>query len=379
MRILIIGAGIVGAMTAWRLAKAGHEVEVFEQYGLDHDRGSSYGDSRVVRRVYADPFYTALMADAYPLWEDLQEQVGQELFAKVGGIFFGPADHPDIREAENALAVSGVEYERLDAPECARRFSAFRMREGEVALFEPSMGYVRASRCVRAAVDLATKLGARFHFESAIHSVRAFGAGVGVVTESGEAFGGDRLLICAGPWTGPLLANLGIVSPLQVVRKTYLHLEPQRNAADFEVGRFPVWIDADSLAYGFPRLGEVPGVKIAFHGGGEVVTADEVKRGMGEEERLEFLDYAAQRFPDLSARVSYEKVCLYTNTPDEDFIVDRVPGLDNAFVMGGTSGHGFKFGPLLGEIGMGLLTGGTVLYDLSRFSIDRFKKGVLIR
>jgi glycine/D-amino acid oxidase-like deaminating enzyme len=124
--------------------------------------------------------------------------------------------------------------------------------------------------------------------------------------------------------------QLGIALPLKVVRKNYIHLEPERNHENFEAGRFPIWIDADSLAYGFPRLGEVPGVKIALHGGGEVVTPETVERTVQESDRAALHEYSARRFPDLSRRVVYEKVCLYTNTPDEDFIIDAVPALPGA-------------------------------------------------
>jgi monomeric sarcosine oxidase len=372
MRVLIVGAGIVGAMTAWHLARAGHEVLVFEQFDLDHDWGSSYGDSRVVRRVYSDPFYTRLMADAYPLWEEFQSYWGDELFTQVGGIFFGPPEHREMREAESALRLSKVDYERLEAAECARRFPAFKIRSDEIALFEPSMGYARASQCVRAATSLAQSHGARFHFQTPIASMQRSGESIQLTTATGEVFNGDRLLICAGSWTAPLLARLNISLPLQVVRKTYLHLQPARNEANFEAGRFPVWIDAASFAYGFPRLGHTPGIKLAFHIGGEVTTPEEAKRELTEDDRRPLLEYAAARFPDLSSRIVYEKVCLYTNTPDEDFIIDQIPGLPGAFIVGGTSGHGFKFGPLFGTIAQEILMDNVVPYDLSRFSLSRF-------
>ncbi len=376
MKILILGAGAVGAMTAWRMTAAGHNVTVFEQFGLDHDRGSSYGDSRIVRRVYSDPFYTALIADAYPLWEQLQAQSHEELFTMAGGIFFGPADYSDVRDAEIALAGSGVDYEKLNSSQCASRYPALKLREDEIALFEPSMGYTRASRCVKMAVQLAETAGATFHFETPIQSIVAAGKGGGieVKTAAGESFIADRLLISAGPWSAPLLSKLGVSLPFQVVRKTYLHLQPERNAVDFEVGCFPTWIDAVSLAYGFPRLGDRPGVKIAFHGGCEVTSPENVNRELSESDRLPLIDYATTRFPDLSRQVVYEKVCLYTNTPDEDFVVDEVPGLPGAFLIGGLSGHGFKFAPLLGEIARGLLTGEPLSYDLSRFALFRFQE-----
>src|SRR5262249_30059503 len=134
MRVLIVGVGGVGAMAAWRLAKAGQEVVALEQFRLDHDQGSSYGDSRIVRRVYADSLYTELMGDAYPLWDELQSQFPEEeLFTRAGGIFCGPASHPKVQSAAQALAASGVPYEVLDPTESNRRFPAFALKADEAA------------------------------------------------------------------------------------------------------------------------------------------------------------------------------------------------------------------------------------------------------
>lgn len=373
MRVIIIGAGVVGTMAAWRLAQAGHDVVVLEQFNLDHDRGSSYGDSRVVRRVYTDRLYTALMADAYTLWHELQSRFpDRELFSTPGGLFFGPQGHPEMLAAERSLAASGVAYESLDAAKCADRFPALKLHGDEYGLYEPSMGYARASQCVRAAARLARQHGAVIHESTPVVAISATPqGGVQVTTANGPAFEADRLVLCAGPWSGRLLAEQGIALPLRIVRKTYIHLLPERNKTDFETGRFPVWIDAQSWAYGFPRLGDVPGVKIAIHAGGQETSPGAVDRIVSDEDRDALVGYARRRFPDLSDEVVYEKVCLYTMTPDEDFIIDRMPGLPGAFMIGGTSGHGFKFGPLLGEIARILVDGAPTPYDLSRFSLAR--------
>jgi sarcosine oxidase len=208
MRVIIIGAGVVGTMAAWRVAQAGHDVQVFEQFGLDHDLGSSYGDSRIVRRVYTDALYTHLMADAYPLWSELQSHFpDEELFSLPGGIFFGPQAHPQIAAAEEALNLSGVEYERLDAATFACRFPAVKLRDDEVALYEPSMGYARASRCVRAAATLARRHGARIHEHTPVKEIEASSNSLRVLTEAGEAASADKVLICAGPWTQRCLTS----------------------------------------------------------------------------------------------------------------------------------------------------------------------------
>jgi len=372
MQVIVVGAGAVGSMAAWRLAQAGHEVTVFEQFLLDHDQGSSFGDSRVVRKVYPQGYYTEMMHGAYDLWDELQGNFpDRELFTKIGGLYFGPPDHPEMVSSEQSLIASGVPYERLNVAECARRFPALKLRPHEIGVFEPSMGYARASRCVLAAAELARKHGAVIHESTPVASIASHGNGVRVTTEDGETHDADRLVVCAGPWLGKILAARGIDLPLRVIRKTYVHLLPARNVESFEADKLPIWIDAEYWSYGFPRIGDVPGIKIAIHSGGEVTTPEAVERTLRDEDREALLECARERFPDLSDEIVYEKVCLYTKTPDEDFIIDRVPELPGAFLIGGTSGHGFKFAPLLGEIARKLVEGDAMPYELERFALGR--------
>lgn len=373
MRVLIVGLGVVGAMAAWRLARMGHEVIGFEQYGLDHDRGSSYGDSRIVRRVYPDPLYTNLMADAYPLWDELQAHASdEELFCRAGGLYCGPVGHPLIGQALNALEVSGVEHELLNAAQVAKRYPAFALAPDECAIYEPSMAYARASRCVRVGARLARSHGASLREHTSIADIHADADGVRVTTLAGETIAGDRLLLSTGPWTGPYLARIGVSVPLIVTRQAYIHLEPRKDAELFTSGRFPVWIDAATNYYGFPRLGDVGGVKIALHEHGEATTPQDADRSIRDAEIEATRAYARHRFPSLSDTVTYAKVCLYTNTPDEDFILDALPGLPHIFVAGGLSGHGFKFAPLLGQTLADFAVGNPMAYDLTRFRINRF-------
>lgn len=373
MPILIVGAGGVGAMAAWRLAKAGHEVTVLEQFDIDHDRGSSYGDSRIVRRVYPDALYTFLMADGYALWDELQEDSGdKELFIQSGGLFLGPSDNNDVRLAQSALEASGVPFETLDATEVMRRFPAFALREEEMALYEPSMGYARASNCVRAALTLAQRYGAKVITGCQIVRMSQTTVGFCLVNRQNHYFSGDRVLLAMGPWTQPFLEHWGVHLPLKVTRQPYMHLHTARNTADFEPDRFPVWIDAAANTYGFPHLGDLPGVKIGLHDFGEATTPETADRAVRQEDREAIYRYAGKRFVGLSREIAYEKVCLYTVAPDNDFIVDALPGLPGAVFISACSGHGFKFTPLLGQVAADMLTGQAARYDLSRFRIDRF-------
>ena len=379
MRVLILGAGGVGAMAAWRLAQAGHEVVALERFRVNHDRGSSYGDSRIVRRVYPDPLYTALMAKSYTLWNELEtlsarHGIDTPLVQWCGGMFFGPKAHPDIAAAQAALDANLVPYEvwtSLDRPE---HFPALRLDTGEIALYEPSMGFAYASRCVCAAVAIARHLGAQIHEETVVEGIDSEGDGVVVTTQTGTKYRADRLLIAAGAWTQPLLQSLGVSLPLVVTRQAYIHLEPDLNPENFEIGKLPVWIDAGANTYGFPHIGggQAGGVKLGLHDMGEATTPDSVNRNVTSEDVETARRYARRRFEGLGDRVAYAKVCLYTSTPDSDFVIDTVPGLPAAAFVSACSGHGFKFTPLLGEIAGALVTNQQLPYDLSRFRLNRF-------
>ena len=371
LRVAILGVGGVGAMAAWQIAKAGHEVLAFEQFRLDHDQGSSYGDSRIVRRVYPDSLYTALMSESYALWDSLMTEAHDStLFIRAGGIFCGDINHPDVVSAQTALKHSNVPFEVLGAKDCARRFPAFALRSSEVAVYEPSMGYARASKCVRAAANLARKHGATIREETIVSEVEVVGnEKICLTLSTGEKVEADRLVITMGGWVKNFLGKYGVFLPLSVTRQYYAHLQPSVNAFGFEPGRFPVWIDAQANAYGFPHLGDIPGVKIGIHDHGVVSDPENVKRNFLAEDRENILQYSRQRFPWLSEEFVYEKTCLYTNTPDENFIIDSIPNLPNSFVISSCSGHGFKFTPLMGQIALHLVTETPFSYDLSRFQI----------
>ena len=373
-RIAVVGIGGVGSMAAWRLAQAGHKVVGLEQFLVDHDRGSSYGDSRIVRRVYPDALYTSLMAESYALWDELIASApAEELLVRAGGLFFGPADHPDVQAAGQALEQSGVPFETLDARECGKRYPAFRLQPHEVALLEPTMGFARASRCVRAATRLARALGAEIREECPVAGIESARAGVCVITDAGERIEADGLVVCVGPWAAPLLRSLGLDLPLTVTRQAYVHLQPASHPEAFTVRNFPTWIDAGTNHYGFPILGGLPGVKLASHDRGIATLPETVDRTVTEADKDLCRAYARERFPWLGPEVVYAKICLYTNTPDEHFVIDRIPGLSNSVVIGGLSGHGFKFTPLLGQIAADLVTGRPIPHDLSRFRAGRLR------
>lgn len=378
MKIAIIGSGGVGSQAARHLAKEGHEVLLFEQFTVNHDLGGSFGESRIIRKTYADRLLTQLMGAAYPLWDDLERESGEQLFVRCGGLYFGDEKDEAMRLVEDALKANEVPYERLDAKATNARFPAFHLTKNEYAVYQNESGFLRASSCVKAAARLAVKHGAQLKENTTVKAIARDGSGLRVATSAGD-FGVDRVIVSAGPWTGKMLANLNL--PLRVSRQQYLYLKTKspEAAKKFAPGACPVWIHSGSITgggeyYGFPIDGRVEGVKFAQHKIGPIVNPDAVDRDFDPALKAEMLKYAAERLPDLTTEVTYSKTCLYTNTPETDFIVDAVSGLPGAFAVGGLSGHGFKFLVLLGRIAADLATGKKIPYDLSRFRIGRFAK-----
>jgi monomeric sarcosine oxidase len=370
MRIAVIGGGGVGSAAARFLAAEGHQVTVLEQFPIDHDRGSSYDQSRIIRRVYPDLFHTALMERAYQLWRELEAEAGEVLLLETGGLFLGPEDHPEMQAAAAALREAGVPFEVWDARRTAERAPPLRLAPGEVAISQPDSGILRASRCVLANARLARAHGAQFREDTRVAGFDSSPAGIRVILAGGESLTVDRLIVTAGPWTPELLAELKL--PLRVTRQTYIHVLPAGDGSAFRLGAFPIWIDMATYFYGFPVHDEIPGAKIAWHHQGEETDPDHARREVDDSDRDVLREYARRRFEGLTDSVVYEKVCLYTNTPDEEFIIDRHPADSRVVYVSGCSGHGFKFVVLLGRLAATLASGGELPMDLSRFSARRF-------
>jgi monomeric sarcosine oxidase len=369
MRIGVVGAGGVGSAAARFLASEGHAVTVFEQFQVDHDRGSSFGASRIIRKTYPDAFYTSLMVHAYPLWAEFEREAREPVLITTGGLFFGVADGSEMVAVRGALERNGVAHEVLDAASAMRRFPAFRLRDDEIAVHEPDAGLLRASASVRAAMRIAVDRGAVLREGVAIRAIEPRPDALHLVDSGGAHHAFDRIVVTAGPWSQRLLGDR---APLRVSRQVYCHFEPSAEAARFDVGAFPIWIDMDSVFYGFPRDGIVPGVKVARHGFGRDADADTVDRALDDADRAPLRAYVRERLPGLSERVAFEKVCLYTNTPDTDFVVDRWPSDARVSFVAGLSGHGFKFAVLLGRIVAWMAEEKPVAWDLSRFALARF-------
>ena len=363
MRVAVVGLGGAGAHAARYLAGEGATVTGFERFRLGHDRGSSHGTSRIIRLAYEDSLYTALMRRAFPLWSAFEDEAGEELLVRCGGITLGPAEHPRLSAVRDALRSQSVAFEELAPDAAAERFPALRLQRGEVALYQADAGFLRASRCVTAAWRLARAMGAELREDARVLSVQWRGDRATVATEAGEE-DFDACIVSAGAFVSQLVPQ--VAPRLHVLAQQVLHLEPETSAADFAPDRLPVWIDSGSHDYGFPSDGEQPGVKVAHHLDGPGADP-EVSRAVEIAREQELIARARRRLPGLSDRVAFAQSCLYTMAPGEDFIIDRVPGAPGIIVASACSGHGFKFTVLTGRIGADLALGRELPEACARF------------
>ncbi|MGO8669813.1 MAG: N-methyl-L-tryptophan oxidase [Capsulimonadaceae bacterium] len=369
MKAAVIGLGGSGSAALRFLAHAGHEAVGFEQFALGHDRSSSFGESRLVRDMYPDPFYTAMMDRATPMWRQLEDLAQTELIVRTGGITLGSAASSRLAEFQKSFESQGISTELLDSDATMDRFPDFQLRPDEVSLYQDDCGFLRSSACVAANLSLAAQAGATMRAWTTICSVEPHKGAVLVRSNHGEELF-DRVVLAAGAWVGHLVKE---PLPLRVTRQYFVYLGSTAFPAHSSSScAFPTWVDIDSPEnfFGFPPDGQVPGIKIAAHQFGPEVDPDELPDAVPSAELKRLREYVGFRFPDIDHAITSMKTCLFTVTPDEAFIIDEVgPGI---WMVSGCSGHGFKFTVLLGQIAAGLATGQPVPLDMSRLSLSRF-------
>jgi sarcosine oxidase len=373
---IVIGLGAMGSATLFHLAKRGARVAGFEQFQPAHALGSSHGDSRIIRETYFEhPLYVPLVKRAHELWRELEEASGKRLMTINGGLMIGPRDGTVVTGTLRSARAHLLPHELLTAAEVRERFPPFRLDESLIAVFDPRAGYLDPELCTAAHVDGARRAGAAVHFGEPVLEWSADGEGVRVKT-SKAIYRADRLVVAAGPWCSALLADLEL--PLTIERQVVFWLEPERDFAEYDAARFPIYayeFEPGTICYGFPRLAR--GVKAAVMHSGELASAPEkVDRvvTVSDEDALR----AAIRpvLPGLSeAPARGSNVCLFTNTPDHDFIIDFHPRHPQVLISSPCSGHGFKFASAIGELQADLLIDGASRFDITPFRIDRFLGG----
>jgi N-methyl-L-tryptophan oxidase len=369
---IVLGGGTMGTAAAWELGKRGERALVLEQFEHVHDRGSHSGQTRIIRHAYAEgPDYIPLVLRADELWMELEESSGVKVFHRVGGLELAAPGFDHARLAKEAAAQHDVPLEWIDAAEVRRRWPVFILPDDWEAGYGARSGFLDVEPALQAMGDQARINGVKIHENEAVQSWEIDGEGVRITTAD-ETYTADRLIITAGAWAAKMLGELGL--PLEVRRKVLFWLEVEDESL-FQPERMPVYISDSSLGeiYGFPVYDQ-PGLKIARHDGGTLADPDHLDRDVQSGEEADVVALAQQLFPGVTGKVVSSAVCMYTMTPDANFIVDRHPEHPNVVIGAGFSGHGFKFATAIGEYLVDLATDDMV-QPLPILAIDRFAVG----
>jgi sarcosine oxidase len=367
---IVIGVGGMGSAAVYHLARRGRRTLGLEQFDIPHDRGSSHGTNRIIRLAYWEhPSYVPLLRRAYELWRELEHRAGERLLIITGGIDAGPAGSKTVEGSLLSCTLHHLPHETMNAAELHRRFPGYRLTDGMVAIYQPDGGFVLSERAIVAHVMAAQALGADVHAREPVLAWEAGAGGVRVRT-SRDTYAAERLVITAGPWAGRLVPALAHAAVPE--RQVLLWAQPLRPEY-FQPATFPVFNmeGPEGRFYGFPIYG-VPGFKIGkYHHRLERTGADTVDREIHPEDEGVLREGIRRYFPDADGPTMAMATCLFTNSPDEHFILDRHPEHTNVCLAAGFSGHGYKFCSVVGEIMADLALDRRSSFDLRLFGVGR--------
>jgi sarcosine oxidase len=351
--VAVIGLGVMGSAAAWRLARRGAKVLGLEQFQPGHDRGSSHGLTRVIRQAYFEhPAYVPLVLRAYSLWAELEGETRRPLFRRRTGAFMiGPEGSPVVRGSLESARLHGLPHNFMNSSELRTRFPFMIFREEDVAVEELEAGILFAEDAVLAMQDAARAHGAEFRFGAK--------AAIGDPPAA-------KTVVAAGPWMAELVPSL----PLRIERQVLFWFDGGEHHR--QVPLF-IWDYEGRVFYTIPDARD-HGVKVAFHHGGETTSAEGLRREVSPEEVEDMRRRLARTVPCMDRPPRRSAACMYTNMPDEQFVVGPLPGRPDVLVASPCSGHGFKFAPVIGEILADLVIDGRTRHSIDLFRPDRIPR-----
>jgi sarcosine oxidase len=370
--VAVVGLGGIGSAIAAQCAARGASVIGLEQFDPVHDRGSSHGRSRMIRQAYfEDAAYVRLVLRSYELWRELEQKTAEQLLRITGVLSVGEEGSEIISGTKRSAAEHELRLETLSLRQVQKRYPALRLLADEVALFEPDGGVLDPERAVAAHLKIARAAGADLRFQTAMRRWEASEKGTTIVLEDDTRISARTFVLSLGPWFKQTLDALGV--PLRIQRNVQVWFSPNSNSYDADL--FPAFLlDRAGLPaplYGFPDFGD--GVKAAFHGFGQLTTADELDREVNMARDVAPIAAALEQWmPGAAAKFREAKPCMYSLTPDGNFVIDRHPQHPNVVLCGGFSGHGFKFAPVIGEIAADLALDGQSRHRIDFLSLKRF-------
>lgn len=362
---IVIGAGLTGSAAAWKLAQRGYEVALLERKIPAAADASSHGSARIFRYAYPEAFYANLVVQARTAWDELEELSGQQLISPHGAVDYGAIRNPG--QLAKVLDQVGVENEMFSASEARLRFPGINFDTD--VLWQPTAGVIDAERSVQAMVAQAQAHGAQVETNWPVASVEQAGAGYKVTSIDGRVYFGAKIIVAAGGWLPELLGNLSLpegfvrsVPKMDVYQENAFHF-PYKDQDPTAKANWPTYIHKDPAfkSYGLPggRDAGFRGQKVAEYMGGRRMDTASLQNGqIDSANRERVISYVKKYLPGLDPTPYAETTCIFSSTPTEDFIMDETQGIT---IMSPCSGHGAKFGPLLGVMAADLSTGtGTV-------------------
>lgn len=369
---IVVGLGGMGSAALSHLAERGQRVLGVERFEPGHAHGSSHGLTRIIRLAYFEhPSYVPLLRRAFELWRDLERGLAEPLLHVTGGLDVGPAGGVVFEGSLRSCTEHGLPHEVLDAGALARRFGAWHPAPDAMAVYQPDAGFLTPERCIAAHLARADRAGATIRTHEQVLGVDSVPGGVRVRTNRGE-YEAAQVVLTAGPWMGDLAPALRarLVPERQVLGWFSIADRPA-----FAPAAFPVFVleAQEGVFYGFPEY-QVRGFKLGkYHHRFERVHPDRVPREVTADDEAALRVASARYFPSANGKLESATTCIFTNTDDEHFVIDRSPELPEVLLVSACSGHGFKFCSVIGEIAADLVTRGGTPHDIALFSLDRFR------
>jgi sarcosine oxidase len=370
---IVVGLGAHGSAAAAALARRGQRVLGLERFGRGDGRGSSGGWTRMIRIAHFEhPWLVPMAHAAWDGWRALETETDSTILTQTGGLYAGPATSSIVTGAADGAATHGLEHEVLDAREIHARWPILEPAEDVVGVLEAKAGALRADRANAGHLAVAERRGAELRYEARVVDWRpASGGGFEVETADGTVIGADHLVLTTGPWIADFVPDLRL--PLAIEREVPMWFRPTVDPSTVGADRLPIWVllESDTMYYGIPNDPEL-GLKISIHHWGTFAEPESVDRSVPESDVERVRQFIRRRMPAAEGPLVHAEVCLYTNTPDESFIIDRHPAAPGIAFASACSGHGFKFAPVIGEILADLVTTGRTDWPMAPFSAGRF-------
>ena len=377
---IVVGLGVHGSAAAAELTRRGQHVLGLDRFGRGESLGSSGGWSRMIRLAhYENPWLVPLAEASWQLWQALEAETGIAILRETGGLYGGPAGSSIVAGTLASAADHGLDVEVLDTDEIHARWPILELADDTVAVHEAKAGELRSDRAIDALRSVAERGGATLRFGwRAVDWRPAAGGGFEVEGAAGDVVAGGHLVLTAGPWIGSFVPDLGL--PLRIERERPMWFTPTVDPATVGADRLPIWvvIEDGTAYYGIPHDPEL-GLKVSIHHWGELVDPDTVDRSVADDDVERVRAWLRRRMPAADGPLANARVCLYTNTPDQVFIIDRHPAAPGVVFASACSGTGFKFAPVIGEILADLVLDGSTAWPIDPFRAGRFAAGAPVQ